>query len=127
MPTADSVAAIHADNIPDHFQHRVCLITPLQLISDPVAYWIESLGRIIASVCQDVLPLTEVEEVKDPVHGVFPVSGVVFQPQDQNLLPADHAQPVHQIHNVQANLQPDLKGAGERDTSEGIIPVILCL
>lgn len=55
------------------------------------------------------------EEVKDPVHGVFPVRGVIFQPQDQNLLPADHAQPVHQVDDVQANLQPDLKGAGENE------------
>lgn len=70
-----------------------------------------SLGKI-TSVC---LVLTEAEEVKDPVHGVFPVSGVVFQPQDQNLLPADHAQPVHQVHDVQADLQPDLKGAGEKE------------
>lgn len=74
-----------------------------------------------------MLLLTEVEEVKDPVHGVFPVSGMVFQPQDQNLLPADHAQPVHQVHDVQANLQPDLEGTEERDESQGIIPVILCL
>ncbi|TNN83734.1 hypothetical protein EYF80_005910 [Liparis tanakae] len=30
-----------------------------------------------------------VEEVKDFVHCVFPVRGVVFQPQDQNLFPAE--------------------------------------
>lgn len=76
---------------------------------------------MIPSVCQ---VLTEVEEVKDPVHGVSPVSGVVFQPQHQNLLPAHHAQPVHQVHDVQADLQPDLEGAAERDASEKTVPVI---
>lgn len=63
---------------------------------------------------RDVSFLTKVEEIEDPVHGVFPVRGMVFQPQDQKLLPADHAQPVHQVHDVQAHLQPDLEDTEER-------------
>lgn len=72
-----------------------------------------------------MLLLTEVEEVEDPVHGVFPVRGVVFQPQDQNLLSADHAQPVHQVHDVQTNLQPDLEKVQEKETRqrESFLPV----
>lgn len=53
--------------------------------------------------------LTQVQEVKDFVHCVFPVGGMVFQPQDQNLFPAEDGEPVHQVHDVQANLQPDLR------------------
>lgn len=52
--------------------------------------------------------------MKDFLHGVFPVGGVVFQPQDQNLFPADHCQPVYQIHNVQANMQSDLNDQSGR-------------
>lgn len=39
--------------------------------------------------------LTQVKEIKDFVHGVFPIRGMVFQPQDQNLFPAEDGQPVH--------------------------------
>lgn len=81
-------------------------------------------GGIIPSWAElrDVSLLTEVEEIEDPVHGVFPVRGMVFQPQDQKLLPADHAQPVHQVHDVQAHLQPDLEDTEERkETKTGML------
>lgn len=58
-------------------------------------------------MCWEAL-LTQVEKIKDFVHGVFPVGGVVLQPEDQQLLVAEDAQPVHQEDDVDAHLQPHL-------------------
>lgn len=48
------------------------------------------------------------KKIKDFVHGVFPVGGVVLQPEDQQLLVAEDTQPVHQEDDVDAHLQPHL-------------------
>lgn len=53
---------------------------------------------------------TYIQKVEHFLDGPLKVCRIVLQPQNQNLLPAEHRQPVQQEDDIHAQSQPDLRG-----------------